>query len=70
MHNAALIRLICGKIHGETELEKIDELLRLMRAVIRNDPEDICTRMEFVRKKYAITFDHAIRCRCANAGQS
>jgi hypothetical protein len=38
---------------------KIDELLRLMRAVVRNDPEDVCTRMEFIRKKYAITFDAA-----------
>jgi hypothetical protein len=53
------IRLICEKIHGETEPEKIDELLRLMRAVVRNDPEDVCTRMEFIRKKYAITFDAA-----------
>jgi hypothetical protein len=70
MHNAALIRLICGKIHRETEPGKIDELLRLMRAVIRNDPEDICRRMEFIREKYAITFDRAISCRCADPGES
>jgi hypothetical protein len=59
MHNAALIRLICGRIHRETEPKRIDELLRLMGAVIRNDPEDMCTLMEFIRKKYAMTFEQS-----------
>jgi len=60
MHNEALIRLICGKMNHETDQEKIDELLRLLRAVTQNDLEDVRTRMEFIRKKYAIAFDQAI----------
>jgi hypothetical protein len=70
MPNAALIRLICRKIHREADPEKIDELPRLLRAVIQSDPEEIRARMEFIRNKYAIAFDQAISCRCANPGES
>ena len=70
MHNAALIRLINGKIHRGNRPGKTDELLRLLRAVIQNDPEGVRMRMEFVREKYAIAFDQAISCRCANPGES
>ena len=60
MHDAALIRSICGKIRRETDQETIRELLRLLRAVIENDLEDVRARMKFIRQKYAIAFDQAV----------
>jgi hypothetical protein len=70
MHDAALIRLISGKIHRGNRAGRIDELLRLLRAVIQNDPEDVHMGGEFIRKKYAIASDQAISCRFVTPGES
>ena len=60
MHSTALIRAICGEVHREDDLEKVNELLQLLRAVIQNELEEARLRMEFIRRKYAIAFEQAI----------
>jgi hypothetical protein len=59
MHKIELIRQICGKINRETDQEKIDELLLLLNSVILNNLEDARIRMEHIRRRYAIAFEHA-----------
>ncbi len=56
MNNTPLIRQICGRISRETDERKMEELLLLLNAVILNDLEDARTRMEFLRREYAIVF--------------
>jgi hypothetical protein len=57
MHNATLIRQICGEINRETDEPKTEELLRLLKSVILNDFEDARVRIGFIRRKYAIAFE-------------
>jgi hypothetical protein len=59
VHDLALIRRLCGDISKETDLKKVDELVALLQAVIRDDLEDMRTRMAFLRRKYAIIFDES-----------
>jgi hypothetical protein len=54
VHNKDLIRWLCGQVNRETDLEKMDELLRLLKAVIQNDLEEVRFRTEYLRKKYAM----------------
>lgn len=52
MYDTALIRKLCGEIAEERDSEESRELASLPQAVIREDIEDIRTRMAFLRRKY------------------
>ena len=56
MYNVALVRQICGEISRETNQEKTGELLCLLKSVIQDDIADARVRMDFIRQKYAPTF--------------
>ena len=54
MYNVELVRLICRDIHNATDdPQKEQELLSLLRAVIREDQEEMRVRMAFLAKQYA-----------------
>jgi hypothetical protein len=53
LYNAALVRQLCADILAEKDPIRVDELVALMQAVIREDQEEIRVRMAFLAKKYA-----------------
>jgi hypothetical protein len=54
MYDTELVRSISRQICEETDPDKTDELLQLLKAVIHNDFEEVRTRMEFLHQKYAL----------------
>jgi hypothetical protein len=48
------VRALCRDISAETDPHKVEELVSLLRAVIRDDQEEIRLRMSFLAKKYPI----------------
>ena len=53
MYNVDLLRQLCKDIANERDSEKEQDLVSVLRAVIREDQEEICVRMVFLAKKYA-----------------
>ena len=54
MYNVELVRLICRDIDTATDdPQKEQELLSLLRAVIRDDQEEMRVRMAFLAKQDA-----------------
>ena len=53
LYNAAVVRQLCADILAEKDPLRVDELIDLMQAVIREDQEEIRVRMAFLAKKYA-----------------
>ena len=52
MYDADLVRRLCGEICAETDLEKTEDLISLLQAVICDDIEEIRLRIAFLRRKY------------------
>jgi len=59
VYNADLVRQLCADIMAEKDSTKVRDLLCLLQAVIREDQEEIRTRMAFLAKKYAIAISDA-----------
>jgi hypothetical protein len=54
VYNVEFVRLICRDIHNATDdPQKEQELLSLLRAVIRDDQEEMRVRMAFLAKRDA-----------------
>jgi hypothetical protein len=53
LYNAALVRQLCADILAEKGPIRVEKLIDLMQAVIREDQEEIRIRMAFLAKKYA-----------------
>ena len=53
MYNVDLVRQLCRDIANEKDPEKEQDLVSVLRAVIREDQEEIRVRMAFLAKKYA-----------------
>ena len=53
MYNVDLLRQLCRDIAKEKDSEKEQDLVSVLRAVIREDQEEIRVRMAFLAKKYA-----------------
>jgi hypothetical protein len=53
LYNSALVRQLCADILAERDPIRVDELITLMQAVIREDQEEIRVRMGFLAKKHA-----------------
>lgn len=53
MYNPDLVRQLCTDILTERDPHKVEELISLLRAVMRDDQEEVRTRMSFLVKKYA-----------------
>jgi hypothetical protein len=46
------VRQLCTDILSEEEPDKVEELISLLRAMIRDDQEEVRARMSFLVKKY------------------
>jgi hypothetical protein len=53
VYNVDLLRQLCRDIANEKDPEKEQDLVSVLRAVIREDQEEIRVRMAFLAKKYA-----------------
>ena len=52
MYNSDLVRKLCGDILNEKEPGRVQDLISLLQAVIKEDQEEIRIR-SFLAKKYA-----------------
>jgi hypothetical protein len=48
-----LVRTLCQDITEEKDPPRVEELLRLLQAVIKDDQEEVRLRMSFLTRKYA-----------------
>jgi hypothetical protein len=53
VYNASLVQQLCGEIAAEKDPERTEQLLGLLQAVLKEDAEEIRTRMAFLAKKYS-----------------
>jgi len=53
VYNVDLLRKLCRDIANEKDSEKEQDLVSVLRAVIKEDQEEIRVRMAFLAKKYA-----------------
>ena len=53
MYNSELVRKLCGDIVNEKDPGRVQDLISLLQAVIKEDQEEIRIRMAFLAKKYA-----------------
>lgn len=54
MYNVDLVRNLCKTITREKDPQKSAELLALLRAVMREDQEEIRVRMAFLAQNYSL----------------
>jgi hypothetical protein len=57
VYKAHLVRQLCKAIAREKEAQKSAELLALLRAVMREDEEEIRVRTAFLAKHYPLVAD-------------
>jgi hypothetical protein len=48
-----LVRTLCQEITEEEDPPRVEELLHLLQAVIKDDQEEVRLRMSFLTRKYA-----------------
>ena len=53
MYSSDLVRQLCADILHEKDPGRVQDLLSLLQAVIKEDREEIRIRMAFLAKKYA-----------------
>ncbi|MGA8618473.1 MAG: hypothetical protein WB660_08140 [Candidatus Sulfotelmatobacter sp.] len=56
MYDADFMRALCRDIAREKDPKKIEQLLALLQAVVKEDQEEVKTRMKFLARKYAHFF--------------
>lgn len=59
MYDIALIRRLCAEIRGEQNSERAHDLIALLRAVIKDDQEEMRMRLAFLASKYAAAVSDA-----------
>ena len=52
VYNVNIVCQLCAEIAREKDSQRVQELLSLLHAVIREDQEEIRIRMAFLAKKY------------------
>ena len=53
MFDVQLVRTLCQEITEEQDPRRVEELLQLLQAVIKDDQEEVRLRMSFLNRKYA-----------------
>jgi len=53
VYNTSLVRQLCAEIVAEKDTERTEELICLLQAVVKENTEEIRTRMAVLAKKYA-----------------
>lgn len=59
MYEVDLVRQLCGEIAAEKDPEKVEDLLCLLQAVIRENQLEVRTRMAFLARRYAAVISAA-----------
>jgi hypothetical protein len=59
VYDGGLVRKLCVDALNETDPGKVEELLALLQAIIRDDQEEVKVRMTFLAKKYGRFFADA-----------
>jgi len=54
VYNTDLVRQLCVDIAAEEDSQKVQDLLSLLHAVLKEDQEEIRIRMAFLAKKYGM----------------
>jgi len=57
VYDADLVRKLCSDIIKEEDSQRVDELISLLQAVIKEDQEEIRVRMVYLAKKYSAAFE-------------
>ena len=53
------MRQLCGDIAAETDPQKVQDLISLLQAVVRENQEEIRVRMAFLARKYVDVIQQA-----------
>jgi hypothetical protein len=53
MYDTDLVRKLCREIGTEKDLGRMKELLTLLHAIIKDDHEEVRSRISFLTKRYA-----------------
>lgn len=53
------VHRLCLEISASNDPQRIDELLGLIQAVLSDNYDELCVRLNFLREKYAAIFDTA-----------
>jgi hypothetical protein len=59
MYDVELVRHLCRQIRAESDPDKVQDLVSLLNAVLRNAQEEITMRIAFLVKKYAFALSDA-----------
>jgi len=59
VYDTDLVRKLCVDVLNENDPHKVEELLALLQAVIRDDQEEVRVRMAFLAKRYAHAFSES-----------
>lgn len=59
MYDTDLVRQLCREIRDEKDSQRVEELISLLRAVVKEDQEEIRIRMKFLAKRYCISATNA-----------
>jgi len=53
VYDVGLVQKLCRDISSENDRQKLEELLSLLQAVIKDDHDEVRVRLAFLAKKYA-----------------
>jgi hypothetical protein len=53
VYDIDLMRSLCGDIAREKDPKKTEQLLALLHAIIKDDQEEVRTRVKFLARRYA-----------------
>jgi hypothetical protein len=59
VYDIKLIRRLCAEIRVEQDPERVNDLIALLQAVIKDDQEEVRTRLAFLTSKYAAVISDA-----------
>ena len=59
MYDTDFIRRLCGDLAREKDPTKIHELMSLLRAVLKEDQEEVKIRVKFLAKTYGHFFSNS-----------
>jgi hypothetical protein len=59
VYDIELIRRLCAEIRVEQDPERVNDLIALLQAVIKDDQEEVRTRLAFLTSKYAAAISDA-----------
>jgi hypothetical protein len=59
MYDTDLVRWLCGEIAAEQDPQKTLELASLLHAMIKDDQDEVRTRLSFLAQRYANLIDES-----------